>query len=501
MGDVYVAEDATLGRRIALKLLRPERADSPDMRERFRRKARAAAALNHPSIVHLYSVEEAEGLAFITMELVPGRSLRAVIGEGPLPVPRPLGLAGQMAEGLASAHAAGVLHRDLKPANVMVTADDRVKILDFGLAKFFAPPSPLDTEAETMVREASSPGQTLGTAGYMSPEQALGRKVDARTDLFALGVVLYEMATGRTPFEGETLAAVFGQLLHRTPVPPQRLNPSLPASLAALIERALEKEPERRHQSAKELLDDLRRIESSGGAAAGPAPAVRDSATAASIVVLPFVDLSPDKDQEYFCHGVAEELIASLARVPGLRVISRTSAFAFQGKGLEVTEIGRRLRVATALEGSVRKAGRRVRITAQLVNAEDGYQLWTKRFDRELSDVFAIQDEIAATIVDELASELGGASLERPAPRSPKAHDAYLRGLHALNKWTEESVRGAIAAFREAIAHDDRYAPAHAALAEGQVWLYSGLGVSSGGQTVPEARAAVDQALALDPNL
>jgi serine/threonine protein kinase len=426
MGDVYVAEDGKLGRRVALKLLRPEKAESPDLRARFRREARAAAALNHPAIVHLYSVEESEGVAFITMELVPGRSLRALLAEGPLPVPRLIALASQIAEGLASAHAAGVLHRDLKPANVMVTGDDRVKILDFGLAKFFAPPSLLDTEAETMVREASSPGLTLGTAGYMSPEQALGGKVDPRTDLFALGVVLYEMATGRPPFEGETLAAVFGQLLHRTPVPPQRLNPSLPPSLAALIEKALAKEPARRHQTASELLDDLRRVEPSGRSGTTPAGAVRDAGTAASIVVLPFVDLSPDKDQEYFCHGVAEELIASLTRVPGLRVISRTSAFAFQGQGLEVTEIGRRLRVATALEGSVRKAGRRVRITAQLVNAEDGYQLWSKRFDRELADVFAIQDEIAATIVGELASGLVGPPLGRSTPSSPKAHDAYL---------------------------------------------------------------------------
>ncbi len=500
MGDVYLAEDTRLDRRVALKLLRPEKAESLDFRERFQREARVAAALNHPSIVHVYSVEESDGLSFITMELVRGRGLRALMGDGPLPPARLLALASQIAEGLVSAHAAGVLHRDLKPANIMVTEEDRIKILDFGLAKFFAPASALDTEAETMVRGSSSPGMTIGTVGYMSPEQALGKKVDARTDLFALGVVLFEMATGRPPFEGETAAAVFGQLLHKPPVPPGRLNPALPASLAAIIEKALEKDPDRRYQSASQLLEDLRRVEPSSGRVAEPALA-REAGTPPSIVVLPFVDLSPEGDQEYFCHGVAEELITALTRVAGLRVISRTSAFAFQGQGLEVTEIGRRLRVGNALEGSVRKAGKRVRITVQLVNAEDGYQLWSKRFDRELSDIFAVQDEIAATIVGELASELAGAPVGRPAPRSPRAHEAYLRGLHALSKWTEDSMRRAIACFREAIGHDERFAPAHAGLAEGQVWLYSGLGVLPARDTVPEARSAVAKALELDPSL
>jgi serine/threonine-protein kinase len=499
MGEVYVADDTRLGRRVALKLLRPDRAESEELRERFRREARAAAALNHPNIVHLYSVEEADGQAFITMELVRGRSLRAVLNDGPVPLPRLLVVAHQILEGLASAHAAGVLHRDLKPANVMVTDEDRVKILDFGLAKFFAP-ALLDTEADTLVREASSPGMTIGTAGYMAPEQALGRKLDVRADLFALGAVLYEMATGRAAFEGETVAAVFGQLLYRQPVPPRRLNPSLPALLAAIIDKALEKDPERRYASTRELIEDLRRVEPSAADGAAPSD-VAPQRRPASIVVLPFVDLSPDKDQDYFCQGVAEELITSLARVPGLRVISRTSAFAFQGKGLDVTEIGRRLNVGTALEGSLRKAGRRVRITAQLVDAEDGAQIWSKRFDREMSDVFAIQDEIAATIVGELARELTGAALGSPATANPGAHDAYLRGLYARNKWTEESMHRAIACFREAIGHDPRFARAHAGLAEGLIWLYSSLGVLPAPDAVPEARRAVETALSVDPGL
>ncbi len=512
MGDVYVAEDTKLDRRVALKLLRPEVAESPDRRARFQREARAAAALSHPNIVHLYSVEESEGLLFITMELVQGRSLRELLSAGaPLPLSRTLAFASQMAEGLACAHAAGIVHRDLKPGNVMITDGDRVKILDFGLAKLLTPASASGPEAATMAREESSSGMTFGTAGYMSPEQALGKTLDPRTDLFALGVVLFEMATGRAPFEGNTLAAVFDRLLNRRPPSPQTLNPALPAFLAAVIEKSLEKDPERRYRSAHELLQDLRQVDPSS--TRGPTP-VRVSAEArmpSSIVVLPFVDMSPRKDQEYFCHGVTEEIINTLVRVPGLRVISRTSAFALQGNNLEVTEIGRRLRVGTALEGSVRKAGDRVRVTAQLVNAEDGYQLWSKRFDRELSDVFTIQDEIAATIVNEVRSGLASAPASaeatagkpagKRAPLDLEAHDAYLKGMYALNKWTEHSMQRAIANFRDAIAQDPGFAPAYAALAEGHIWLYSGLGILPADETVPQARWAVEKALELDATL
>ncbi|MGH9176922.1 MAG: protein kinase domain-containing protein, partial [Vicinamibacterales bacterium] len=398
MGVVYGAEDTQLDRRVALKLLRPDAAESSDRRARFQQEARAAAALNHPNIVHLYSVEQSDGLLFITMELVRGRSLHTVLNAGPrLALPRTIAFAAQMAEGLACAHAAGILHRDLKPGNVMITDEDRVKILDFGLAKLLTPVTVSGPEAATMAGVETGSGMTFGTAGYMSPEQALGRTLDTRTDLFALGVVLFEMATGRAPFEGDTLAAVFDQLLNRRPLSPQTLNPALPASLAAIIDKSLEKDPEQRYRSANEFLQDLSQLDLSSTRRTTPVSVSAEARMPASIVVLPFVDMSPRKDQEYFCHGVTEEIINSLTRVPGLRVISRTSAFALQGNNLEVTEIGRRLRVGTALEGSVRKAGDRLRVTAQLVNAEDGYQLWSKRFDRELADVFAIQDEVAAT--------------------------------------------------------------------------------------------------------
>ena len=500
MGDVYLAEDTKLNRRVALKFLRPDVAEARDSRARVLREARAAAALNHPNIVHLYSVEEADDLVFITMEFVQGRSLRQVLSDGTgLPLAKTISFAAQMADGLACAHAAGIVHRDLKPGNVMVTDGERVKILDFGVAKIVEPISTSDPEGPTTSEGESSGGRAVGTAGYMAPEQALGRPVDARADLFALGVVLFEMATGRAPFQGDTAAAVFDQLLNRLQPSLLTVNPTLPRSLDAIIDKALEKDPDRRYRSAGELLRDLRAVDVSVAPPANSAVTLSEPGRSSSIAVLPFVDLSPGNDQEYFCHGITEEIINALTSVPGVRVISRTSAFAFLGKDIEVTEIGRRLRVETVLEGSVRKAGDRVRIIAQLVSAVDGYQIWSKRFERELSDVFAIQDEIAAGILDEFRIHRDGAAQERAL--NVPAHDAYLQGMYALNKWTDGAVRHAIVNFNEAIAQDADFAPAYAALAEAQVWLYSSLGILPARETVPHARRAVDRALALEPGL
>jgi len=511
MGDVYVAEDTKLNRRVALKFLRREVGEARDTRGRILREARAAAALNHPNIVHLYSVEEADDLVFITMELVTGRSLRQILLPGTgLPLAQTISFATQMGEALACAHAAGIVHRDLKPGNVMITDDERVKILDFGVAKVLARSSTQDPEDSTTTGDDASVGHAVGTTGYMSPEQALGRTLDARTDLFALGVVVFEMATGRLPFQGDTAAAVFDHLLNRRQPPLLTFNPTLPRSLEIIIDKALEKDPDRRYRSADEFLRDLRAVP---GSVSPRTDAVgqrdtkseqRDTRSeqkvSSSIAVLPFVDMSERKDQEYFCHGITEEIITALTTVPGLQVISRTSAFAFQARDLEVTEIGRRLRVATILEGSVRKSGDRVRVTAQLVNADDGYHIWSKRFDRELSDVFVIQDEIAASILDEFHIHRNTRRSER-TPLSVPAHEAYLKGMYALNKWTEGSVRQAIVDFQQAVAEDASFALAYAALAEAHVWFYSGLGILPARETVPHARGAVDKALELDPNL
>ena len=493
MGEVYLAEDTKLARNVALKILPPELASNPDRRERFHREAKAVAALNHPYIVTLHSVEEMEGVLFLTLELVDGETLREKIDRGPLPVEQVFELGAQIGEGLAKAHAAGILHRDLKPHNVMVTVDGRAKLLDFGLAKFLAPaPGASDPDAATMARE-TSPGMTLGTAGYMAPEQALGKDVDARADLFALGVVLYEMATGRSPFRGETLALFFDSLLHDAPPSPLTVNPDLPRDLVRVIERALEKEPSRRYASAGELVSDLKGI-----AAEKPGRTKRFS-----IAVLPFSDLSPERDQDYFCQGLAEELINTLAAVRGLRVLARTSAFAIQGQGLDVREIGRRLRVDTVLEGSVRKSGTRLRISTQLVDAVEGYQLWSKKFDRDLDDVFSVQDEIAETVAAELQSELGFAKERSDARRASnlEAYDAYLRGLFAMNRWTEDWVERAMGSFEEAVRKDPGYALAHAGIAECLVWFYSGIGIRSAVETIPRAREAAAKALALGAEL
>ena len=501
MGDVYVAEDTRLNRRVALKFLRPNVAEARDSRGRILREARAAAALNHPNIVHLYSVEEADDLVFITMELVPGRSLRQLLGTGTgLPLAQTISFATQMAEALACAHAAGIVHRDLKPGNVMITDDERVKILDFGVAKVLARISDQDPEGATMTSDDASVGHAVGTTGYMSPEQALGKTLDARTDLFALGVVAYEMATGRAPFQGETVAAVFDHLLNRRQPPLLTFNPTLPRSLEVILDKALEKDPDRRYRTADEFLRDLRAMPDVIPATKPVTVAGVEQEVSSSIAVLPFVDMSPGKDQEYFCHGITEEIITALTSVPGLQVISRTSAFAFQSQNLEVIEIGRRLRVTTILEGSVRKSGDRVRVTAQLVNADDGYHIWSKRFDRELEDVFVIQDEIAASILDEFRIRRDARRSGRPPLNAP-AHDAYLKGMYALNKWTEVAARQAIGYFNQAMAEDSSFAPAYAALADAHVWFYSGLGILPADETVPHARRAVDQALTLDANL
>jgi eukaryotic-like serine/threonine-protein kinase len=473
-------------------VLPPELAENSERRERFYREARAVAALNHPNIVTLHSVEEAEGVLFLTLEHVEGETLREKIDRGALPAPQVFSIGAQIGEGLAKAHGAGILHRDLKPHNIMITDDGRVKLLDFGLAKFLARGA-TDPDAATMARE-TSPGMTLGTAGYMAPEQALGRNVDARADLFALGVVLYEMATGRSPFRGETLAAFFDSLLHDSPESPSELNPELPRELVRVVERAMEKEPSRRYASASELVSDLKGI-----ATEKPDRAAKRF----SIAVLPFSDLSPERDQEYFCQGLAEELINTLAALRGLRVLARTSAFAIQGQGLDVREIGRRLRVDTVLEGSVRKSGARLRITTQLVDTAEGYQLWSKKFDRDLDDVFSVQDEIAETVAAELQSELGFARERSDARRASnlEAYDAYLRGLFAMNRWTEDWVERALGSFADAVARDPGYALAHAAIAECLVWFYSGIGTRSAAETIPRAREAAAKALALGRDL
>ena len=484
MGQVYRAHDSRLQRDIALKILQ---SDDEEHRLRFAREALAIASLNHPNIVTIHSVEEVDGVPFITMELVEGRPLTQLIPPGGLPVGEVVAIALPMAEALAVAHARGIVHRDLKPGNVMVCPDGRVKILDFGLAK--------RVEGAVASADETREGLIVGTLAYMSPEQVMADAVDARSDVFSFGVVLYELATGKRPFEGPNPAVVLVALLNNA-IPP--IGGAF-AELDRIIGKATARKPAGRYQHATELLGDLRAL--STGSMVRAAPVARQPA----IAVLPFANLTGDADQEYFCDGMSEELISALSRVRGLSVVSRTSAFQFKGSHADVRQIGERLDVQSVLEGSVRRAGSRLRITAQLVNVADGYHLWSERFDRTMDDVFAIQDEIARSIAESLRVTLTRpptGAMVRPATPNLDAYHLYLRGRYLLNRFADlrGSLSGARRCFEEAVALDPSYSAAYAGLSE----ACNALGYT----TLLPAREASDAALAaarraveLDPGL
>ena len=453
MGEVYRAHDSRLKRDVALKVLH---LDSEDARFRFEREARALAALNHPNIVTIHSVEEVDGIPFLTMELVEGEPLSARITPGGIPLGAVLELAVPIAEALSAAHRKGIIHRDLKPGNIMTTADDHVKILDFGLAKA------LSLSADTVTVDQTVAGITLGTIAYMSPEQARGEMLDPRSDLFSFGVVLFELASGRRPFSGETNLSVLASILDR----PAPALGGAHAGLDPIIARALSKKPASRYQRAEELLSDLRALRSGTRLAAATArPA------GPSIAVLPFANMSAEPDQEYFCDGMAEELISALARIKGLSVAARTSSFLFKQRTVDIREIGERLMVQTVLEGSVRKIGNRLRVSAQLINVHDGYQIWAERYDSNIDDVFAIQDEIAHAITESLKIALARPSDEpivRQSTANLDAYHAYLRGRFFVNRLTGqfEALFAARDAFQEAVTLDPDYAAAYAGLSE-----------------------------------
>jgi serine/threonine-protein kinase len=488
MGCVYRALDPRLDRMVALKTLPPDLATDPSRRTRLTREAKAVAALNHPNIVTLYSVEEAEGTTFLTMELVEGTSLGASIPAGGLQPGRFWEIAKALSGALAAAHDKGVVHRDLKPGNVMITSDGRVKVLDFGLAvvlRLVDDESHLDTATRT--RE-----ELVGTVPYMSPEQATGGRVDARSDIFSLGIVLYEMATGRRPFESTSAVGVLAAIVRDTPQPPSAVRKDLPG-LDRVLARCLEKEPAARYQTARELEQDL----------AKPPQQAEPEAAISSIAVLPFVDMSPAKDQEYFGDGVAEEIIDALAHVEGLRVVARTSAFAFRGREVDVREIGRTLNVGAVLEGSIRTAGSRMRITAQLIAVENGYHLWSEKFDRESGDIFAVQDEIAAGIVQRLKTKLlPGIKPVRESrlTNDLEAYHLYLKGLYFIARPSPENIPRALECFQEAARRDPTFALAHVGVAT----VYSGLAnmaMAPPVESYVKAQPALEAALAADPEL
>ncbi|MFI5166062.1 MAG: protein kinase [Thermoanaerobaculales bacterium] len=500
MGEVYEAVDLRLGRHVALKVLPGRMAADPERLQRFTRETRALAALNHPGIVTIYSVDEAEGEHFFTMELVQGKTLAECIPAGGLELGALLDLAVLLADALGAAHECGIVHRDLKPSNVMVTGAGRVKVLDFGVAKLrpgtAAPGGDLaPTETPT------ADGMLLGTMAYMSPEQFTGKPVDARSDLFSLGVVLYEMACGRLPFSGPNIADLMAQVLNQTPASLRSYNPRLPATLERLIFRCVEKDPAHRPASAAEVraeLEALRHATTVGESVANGAAMVTPT-----VAVLPFADMSAGHDQAYFCDGIAEELINALAHLEGLRVTSRTSSFSFKDKLEDVREIGRRLGVSAVLEGSVRRAGDRLRITVQLVNVADGYHLWSERFDRNADNIFAIQDEISLGVVEKLRVNLvGGEQVTLPRRHVPsqEAYHLFLKARYFLNRRQPGGLQRAIEHFEKAIAADPSYALPHVGIAE--TFAVLGLwGYLPPREAFGRARAAAERALELDASL
>lgn len=457
MGDVYRARDTRLGRDVALKVLRKREGDESSA-ERLKREARAIASLSHSNILSIYDFGAEGEITYAVMELLDGLTLRQHLSHGIIPLHECLAYAIQICRGLQAAHEKNILHRDLKPENLFVTADGQVKILDFGLARIYSREIAADQNTADTIYQTQE-GILLGTFPYMSPEQAQMKEVDSRSDLFSLGSVLYEISTGRMPFHGDNFAAVIASIVKDEPPPADEVNPELPEEWGRILRRLLQKDPQLRYASANDLRMDLEALQKDSDLSTPP---VR------SIAVLPFSDMSQSKDQDYFCEGMAEEIINALAKIPGLKVPARISSFQFKNQTIDVREIGKRLGVATVLEGSVRKSGERLRITSQLINVVDGYHLWSERYDRDLRDVFEIQEEIAQAIVSALAVTLQPSQEKvlKKQRANPKAYEFYLRGRTFMNRETKKNLDYAAEMFERSIESDPYYAPAYAGLCD-----------------------------------
>jgi len=543
MGVVYRAEDTRLGRQVAVKFLSAKLSQDQSALDRFQREARAASSLNHPHICALYDIGRHGDLPFLVMELLDGTTLRRRIGGTPLPLDTLLDFAIQTADALEAAHKAGIVHRDVKSANIFVTDRDQVKVLDFGLAKLARPHGTLlDPSSNTMTatpgRDATGDGHTYGTLSYMSPEQARGDDLDARTDLFSFGVVLYEAGTGREPFESRTSALIFDALLNKPHTAPSVLNPRLPAEFDHIVAKALEKDRTLRYQTAAELRADLKRLQRETGptrltTAAATMPVPRParswkrpaafvgalavlltaaivagtmwfrqppSATIDSVAVLPFATAGGAADTEYLTDGITETLINGLSQTPGLRVTSRSVVFRYKGQqNVDAQKAGRDLHVKTIVTGHVTTRGDRLVIQAELMNVEDGSQLWGDNYNRPATDLLAVQDEIAGEILDKLRPRLSGEDKKRATKRytdNAEAYQLYLQGRYHWNKNTIASYKKAIEYFQQAIGKDPKYALAYAGLADsslslGSYWV----------EALADAKAAALNALQIDGSL
>jgi serine/threonine protein kinase len=491
MGVVYRAHDERLDRDVALKVLSAGLFSDETARSRFRREALTLSHLNHPNVAVVYDFDSENGADFLTMEYVEGETLAARTAAGPLAEAEIINLGTQIAEALEEAHERQIIHRDLKPANVMVTSKGRAKVLDFGLAKMVRP---REVDAATASLAESQPGVVVGTVPYMAPEQLQGKVVDSRADVYALGAILYEMATGQRPFPERQSTPLIASILTEPPQPPRELNGQVSPGLEAIILKTLEKNPDERYQSAKQVLEDLGRLSVPGSVVAAQKPKIQ------SIAVLPLANLSGDPQQEYFADGMTEELITNLAKISALKVISRTSMMQYKGTKKSLPQIAKELNVDALIEGSVLREGGQVRITAQLIQASTDQHLWAESYQRDLHGVLALQSEIASAIGGKVRAVLTPSERARLAHArtvNPEAYEAYLKGKFYLNKMTSEGFEKGLAYLKQAIEIDPADPLPYAGLALG----YSLIGHEAIPDNLIPAKAAALKALELDPNL
>jgi len=489
MGEVYLAEDTKLKRKVAIKLLPTHLTNDKESRERFKREAQATAALNHPNIITIHEIGKFDEQVYISMEYVEGKTLSELLIENDkLSIENCVNIATQICEGLEKAHQTGVVHRDIKPTNIIIDNNDRVKILDFGLAKLKG--------VSQLTKETS----TIGTTHYMSPEQARGENVDARTDLWSLGVVLYEMLAGYLPFSGDYEQAVLYSILNEDPKPIKNLPEIISVEMNQFVKKLLNKDLNERYQNSIEIKNDLTSIENKLKI---KKTKIKNGKQSLSIAVLPFVNMSTDPENEYFSDGLSEELINALCKIKELHVVARTSAFSFKGKEMDVRDIGKKLNVEQVLEGSVRKAGNQLRITAQLINVEDGYHLWSEKYDRKLDDIFAIQDDISFQITENLKSKLVTIPKvdKEKHTANLEAYEWYLKGRYYWNKFSAEHVEKTIHCYKKVIEIDSKYALAYTALAEVYIFQSTAFGMRPCREAMPKAKTAAEKALQLDQYL